>query len=157
MSDTGLDAFDATVQKSNAWLKRLMEIGGWEDRRQAYRALRATLHALRDRLTVEEAAELAAQMPMLIRGLYYEGWDPAGKPVRERHLDEFLGRIDRELRGDPPIDAETAARAVFRLLSERVSDGEIEDVIHLIPREIRTLWASSPSGARSDTSRTPVQ
>ena len=146
MSITGLDVFDATVHKTNAWLKRLMEIGGWQDRHLAYVALRATLHALRDRLTVEETAQLAAQLPMLVRGFYYEGWDPTGAPARDRHQEAFLARIWRELPPGAPMDPEPVARAVFRLLSERVADGEIDDVRHVLPAEIRELWPAAPVG-----------
>jgi uncharacterized protein (DUF2267 family) len=32
------------------------------------------LHALRDRLPPEIAVHLSAQLPMLVRGIYYEGW-----------------------------------------------------------------------------------
>jgi uncharacterized protein (DUF2267 family) len=146
MSVTGLEVFDATVHKTNTWLKRLMAIGGWQDRHLAYLGLRATLHALRDRLTVEEAAELAAQLPMLVRGFYYEGWDPTGKPVRARHQEEFLARIGREVPPRAPMDPESVARAVFRLLSERVADGEIDEVRHVLPSEIRELWPTTPVG-----------
>ncbi|TMB45162.1 MAG: DUF2267 domain-containing protein, partial [Deltaproteobacteria bacterium] len=90
MSATGLEVFDTTLQKTNSWLKELMGILGSQDRHMAYLALRATLHALRDRLTVEEVAHLGAQLPMLIRGFYYEGWDPTGKPLRVRRKEEFL-------------------------------------------------------------------
>jgi uncharacterized protein (DUF2267 family) len=141
VSITGLDVFDETVHKTNAWLRRLMAIEGWADRHVAYLALRATLHALRDRLTIEEVAQLSAQLPMLVRGIYYEGWDPTGKPVRERSREAFLDRIERELGPGLPVEPETAARAVFRLLSERVAEGEIEDVRHILPADIRELWA----------------
>jgi uncharacterized protein (DUF2267 family) len=140
MSANGLEVFDATVNKTNSWLKRLMDILGWEDRHLAYLGLRATLHALRDRLTVEEAAELAAQLPMLVRGFYFEGWDPTGKPVRERHREQFLARIERELPAGVRVDPELVARAVFRVLSEQVDDGEIDDVRAILPSEIRELW-----------------
>ena len=92
MSTTSLDVFDRTLQKTNMWLNQIMEIMGWEDRHAAYTALRAILHALRDRLTVQEAAQHAAQLPMLIRGIDYEGWNPAHTPAPERHLDQFLAR-----------------------------------------------------------------
>ena len=79
MSATGLEGFDKTVQTTNAWLKEIMEATGL-DRRRAYRALAAVLHALRDRLTVDEVAQLGAQLPILVRGLYYDQWHhPAGK------------------------------------------------------------------------------
>ncbi len=139
MSTTGLEVFDSTIQKTNAWLKELMELLEC-DRREAYVALRATLHALRDRLTVEEVAQFAAQLPMLVRGFYYEGWDPTGKPVKERHIEEFLLRIEQKLRPHE-LDPEQVAPAVFRLLANRVSEGEIEDVEHLLPRDIREWLA----------------
>jgi uncharacterized protein (DUF2267 family) len=141
MSTTGLDVFDRTIHKTNIWLKNLTETLDCVDRHHAYLALRATLHALRDRLTIEETADLAAQLPMLIRGLYYEGWDPAGKPLKERHREQFLTRISEELRPSG-IDAESAARAVFLVMANRISEGEIEDIEHVLPKEIRDLWPS---------------
>jgi uncharacterized protein (DUF2267 family) len=140
MSATGLEVFDITLHKTNSWLKELMLELHWHDRRKAYLAMRATLHSLRDRLTVEEVAQLAAQLPMLIRGFYYEGWDPTGKPLKIRDKEEFLGLVEHELRGNELIDPERVARAVFKVLSDRVTEGEIEGVKHLLPAEIRELW-----------------
>jgi uncharacterized protein (DUF2267 family) len=141
MSNTSLDVFDRTLQKTNVWLNQLMEIMHWQDRHTAYTALRATLHALRDRLTVQEAAQLAAQLPMLIRGIYYEGWNPAQTPVPERHLDQFLARIEREFRSDDRADPEEIARAVFCVLATHVTQGEIADIEDMLPSEVRALWS----------------
>jgi uncharacterized protein (DUF2267 family) len=140
MSATGLDVFATTVQKTNSWLNDLMQIAGFQDRHKAYMALRAALHALRDRLTVEEVAQFGAQLPMLIRGFYYEGWDPTGKPLKVHDKEQFLARIGQAFRDDESIDCEQIARAVFALLAKRVSQGEIEDVKHLLPKEIQELW-----------------
>src|SRR3954468_2699243 len=140
MSATGLEVFDTTIHRTNSWLKELMEELGEQDRHRAYQALRATLHALRDRLTIEEVAHFGAQLPMLIRGFYYEGWDPTGKPVRERHLEDFLVRVDSAFTPADAVDGEQVARAVFALLARKVSEGEIEDVRHVLPSEIRKLW-----------------
>jgi uncharacterized protein (DUF2267 family) len=140
MSATGLDAFDTTIQKTNLWLDDLMQALYWQDRQTAYLAMRATLHALRDRLTVDEVAQLGAQLPMLIRGFYYEGWDPSGKPVRERHREQFLERIEHEFPGADRLGYERVARAVFAVLTKHVSAGEIEDIRQVLPAELRDLW-----------------
>jgi uncharacterized protein (DUF2267 family) len=155
MSATGLEVFDTTLQKTNSWLKDIMLGMGWQERRKAYRALRATLHALRDRLTVEEAVQLSAQMPMLVRGFYYEGWDPVGKPVKARDVEDFLALIAYEFRGDDDIDPDQVARAVFCVLAQRITQGELDDIEILLPKEIRVLWRQAQTqGARSVLPRT---
>ena len=140
MSMTGLDAFDTTVHKTNRWLNELMELAGWDAKQKAYLAVRATLHALRDRITIDEVAQLGAQLPMLMRGFYYEGWDPRPTPPKERHVEQFLGRIAQELPRGDAAEAEGMARAVFTLLKLRIADGEIEDVKRVLPEEVRHLW-----------------
>ena len=140
MSATDLEAFDTTIHKTNSWLNDLVLALDWSDRHKAYLALRATLHALRDRLTVEEVAHLGAQLPMLIRGFYYEGWDPTGKPVKERHKEHFFARIEQQFRGDASIDPEEIVQLVFAVIASRVTDGEIEDEKHILPTEVRELW-----------------
>jgi uncharacterized protein (DUF2267 family) len=140
MSMTGLEVFDSTVHKTNTWLNdlaRLLELG---DKHEAYQDMRVTLHALRDRLTVEEAAQLSAQLPMLLRGVFFEGWDPTGKPVKERKVEDFVAAMAREYPRDRPTDLAEVATAVFKVMAMRVSSGEIEDVKGLLPEAIRGLW-----------------
>jgi len=144
MSATGLEVFDRTLEKTNSWLHDLMQSLNWTDRHKAYVALRATLHALRDRLSIEVVAQLGAQLPMLIRGFYYEGWNPTNKPLIIRHKEQFLEHIEQQLQGNDFVDdlsaVEEIARAVFTLLEQRVSTGEISDVRHVLPAEIQELW-----------------
>jgi uncharacterized protein (DUF2267 family) len=140
MSLTGLAAFDSTVHTTNAWLKELMEDLRWEDRHRAYAALRAVLHGLRDHLTVDEVVTLGAQLPMLIRGVYYEGWHPADKPLRERKKEQFLAHIAAAFREDPSIDPEDVTQAVLGLLARHVSGGEVAGLKHALPAELRALW-----------------
>jgi uncharacterized protein (DUF2267 family) len=145
MSATGLSVFDTTLHRTNVWLKELMELLDWQDKNKSYLALRATLHALRDRLTVEEVAQLAAQLPMLVRGFYYEGWDPTGKPQKDRHGEEFLAHLERYFPDDKTLDAERMARAVFTVLARHVSPGEIEDLKLMLPSSLRRLWSPQAS------------
>lgn len=137
---SGLEVFDSTIHKTNSWIKDVMHELGTDDRHRGYQVLRAVLHALRDRITIEEVAQLGAQLPMLIRGFYYEGWDPTDKPVKHRHKDEFLARILLAFRTDDDIDPERCARAAFAVLARRISEGEIEDVKHVLPSELQDLW-----------------
>jgi uncharacterized protein (DUF2267 family) len=111
-----------------------------EDRHQAYLALRAVLHTLRDRLSPEEAAYLGAQLPLLGRGIYYEGWTPTGKPTKERHKEQFLGKIADYFVKEPQIDAERIIRAVVHVLDRHISEGELHDIKHSLPRELLLLW-----------------
>lgn len=141
MSATGLPAFDTTVQKTNTWVNDVAAELGWEDKHRAFQGLRVTLHALRDRLTVDEAAQLAVQLPILLTGFYYEDWKPATNPSKERTKDQFLSHISDYFQTiEPNIDAEAIARAVFKIMSNRVSTGEIEDITGILPAEIKELW-----------------
>lgn len=140
MSATGLSVFDETLQLANLWLKEIMERLDWTDRKRAYRALRATLHALRDRLPPALAAKLAAQLPMLVRGIYYEGWHPADKPLKLRGKQGFVDLIEDHFRQDPNPDPEGVVRAVLAVLASHVTAGEVEDVKRALPEPIRALW-----------------
>lgn len=140
MSETGLPVFDKTLQETNGWLKSLMDHLHTDDRRDAYIVLRATLHALRDRIGPENAVHLGAQLPMLLRGLFYEGWHMAGTPTEEHNTQQFLDHIRREMPLIPAKDADRAARAVFEVMWEKIEPGEVAKVIGLLPANLRDLW-----------------
>ncbi len=130
-----------TITKSQGWLTDVaVELGGAEPH-EAASALRCVLHALRDRLTPDEAVDLAGQMPLLIKGVFFDGWVPSKTPIRTRGLDEFLDLVERPLAGRSfDLGAEAVTRAVFRVLTDRVSAGEIRDVRGTLPEEVAALW-----------------
>ena len=140
MSVSTIHGLEHTVHLTNEWLKQLTERLDWADNQRSYRLLRSALQALRDWLDVNEAAHLGAQLPMLIRGIYYEGWHPAKTPVKERSKDAFIARVEKQFKSDPMDDPQEAVRAVFWLLDTRISDGEIDDVRHALPKQLRELW-----------------
>jgi uncharacterized protein (DUF2267 family) len=142
MKFTGLDVFDSTIQRANNWLKELMFELNSTDHRETYLVFRSVLHALRDHLSAGDAIYLGEQLPMLIRGLYFENWDPQGKPLPLRRPNDFFSVVAQNMArdGDNASNAENSARAVFRLLDRKATDGEIEDVQHVIPPILLDLW-----------------
>ena len=138
------------VQNTQAWLKELSDNGELADSQESLAVLRAVLHHLRDRLTLEEAVDLGAQLPTMIRGIYYEGWRPSKTPTKARSLQDFVDEVSaREFPNAVPV--ERAIRDVFALLAHHCDPGEISDVIGQLPSELKTLW---PKGAQTYRART---
>jgi uncharacterized protein (DUF2267 family) len=138
MTDLDPSIIERSVEKTHVWLNEIVEELGVEDRHYAYRALRAVLHALRDRLPVDVAAKFAAQLPTLIRGIYYEDWNPGSTPLASHDLDAFLQRVAHEggMAGD--TEASLAVTAVTHTLRQHLS-GEIEELLAVLPDKFKTL------------------
>ena len=145
MTSVHVEAIDRSPEKAHVWLNELAAELGDADRQAAYRILRAFLHTLRDRLGVDEAAQLAAQLPLLVRGIYYEGWDPSSTPRRYRDPTEFLDRVAHEalLHGD--TEASFAVSAAAAVLRKHISAGELDDVLDVLPAPIGALLTEPPT------------
>lgn len=146
MTSTGLDVLDRTIQETNTWLK---DLSGrlYLKHHDSYLALRAVLHTLRDRIGRDNAVHLGAQLPILIRGVYYEGWTARAVGTKERHKKAFLEHVRAELPANSTIDPERAVCSVFDLLWDKIDPGEIAKLIELFPEELRDFW---PRLARAD-------
>lgn len=140
MSAVGFENIDHTVQLTHIWINELDTRLGWADKHRSYRLLRTVLQAVRDWLSVNEAAGFGAQLPELLRGIYYEHWRPATTPVKNRHKADFIAKIDNAFRTDPITFTSDAVTAVFELLSAKIAAGEIDKVRHELPADLRALW-----------------
>ena len=139
MSSTGLEVFDKTLQTTNIWLDDVMDTLG-PDRNVAWHVLGAVLRALRDRLPLGLAAHLGAQLPLLVRGAFYDQFRPEHRPEPLHTEHEFLAYIASELGGGRPVNVRLATQAVFAVLRQHLSEGLTEKVIATLPRQIRELW-----------------
>jgi uncharacterized protein (DUF2267 family) len=142
MTSDRVDIIDRSVEKTHIWLSDLAAELDTEDRHYAYRVLRAFLHALRDHLSVENAAQLAAQLPIFIRGLFYEGYSPSRTPEHVRDRESFLERIASEAILAGPTEASFAVEAASAVLREHISPGEVDSVLQALPEHIRELVAT---------------
>lgn len=141
MSTHGLEILDKAMHTTNLWLKEIGESDGiGPDPQRSYHALRSVLQTLRDRLTVDEAAHLSAQLPLMVRGVFYEGYRPAAMPQKFRTQDEFLGKVSERAGNIGPINPKDASRAVFRVLDRHIAGPEMEKVKHALPHEVRSLF-----------------
>lgn len=137
-----IQELEDAVRMTDEWISDLVQRLRWHDRQKAYLALRATLHALRDHMPVDEAIYLGEQMPALLRGIFYEGWHPREHPLPLEDRSLFLDRIHDGVHRDPGIDPEQVAEAVFSLLADRLPADELEDAKAVTPAPLRTLWPS---------------
>lgn len=136
---SGVDTLDRSIHHANAWLADLTgELG--EDRRAAYRILRSFLHLLRDRLTVEEGSHLAAQLPHLWRGVFYEGWHPGRPPEGYHDRAIFLERLADEAQLAGATEASIATEACAKVLRAHVDEGEYQHVLNVLPSGLVALF-----------------
>ena len=144
MSATGLDVFDRTLQTTHIWLDEIIE-DIHTDRQTAWHVLGAVLRVLRDRLPPGLSGHLSAELPLLVRGSYFEQWRPGVETLKMRSLAEFLERVSDGLRDTKPIGSLDAVRTVFSVLNHHLDYGQVEKVRQALPEEIRALW---PDGVR---------
>jgi uncharacterized protein (DUF2267 family) len=139
MSATGLDVFDKTFQTTHIWLDEIMVDVG-PDRRLAWKLLSAVLHVLRDRLPVGLTAHLGAQLPLIVRGVYYDQFQPSRQPTEINTLDAFVGEVATRMGDVRSVDPEEAVKTVLAVLSRNVSPSQLIKVKEALPLDIRLLW-----------------
>lgn len=139
MTNIGISHLDESMQKTYEWLDLVAAGLNIDDRQKAYAVTRGVLHVLRDRLTVEEAADMAAQLPLILKGVFYDGYKPAGKPEKIKSKTHFFEKVALEARGLNEVELSLAVRAVFGVLQEKVSFGELEDIRDILPEDLKDL------------------
>ena len=145
MSFTGVDSLDRSIAKANAWMADIDKEFDTDNRQLAYRVARAWLHCLRDRLTVQVAAHFAAQLPELLRGVFYDGWNPSHVPVKYG-AGEYVTRFARDARVHD-TDVTKAARVVTAVARRHMSAGVVDEAFGLLPADLRRLLESTaPAG-----------
>ncbi|SDZ40269.1 Uncharacterized conserved protein, DUF2267 family [Jannaschia faecimaris] len=146
MSAQNLEVLDHTVQLTHEWVNELRERIDWPSSRDALRLMRAVLTEVRDHIPHEEVAQLSAQMPLLIRGMFFEGWRPAITPLTDRSAEHFIKAIEARVGQVDGYRGREDIAAVFATIGNRVSDGELRQVRHALPPAIRDFWPTDTLG-----------
>jgi len=135
-----IHVFERTTHEAHEWVNDLAGRTGWSNEREVLRLLRSVLAAIRDHLPVNEMAQFSAQMPLILRGMFYEGWQPKNTPLRERHAAAFIAAIEGRIGDVVDYQGPADVKAVFNVINARISRGEVEDVRACLPQELRDLW-----------------
>ncbi|WP_340105278.1 DUF2267 domain-containing protein [Rhodohalobacter sp. 8-1] len=136
-----LKEFDRTVNTSEKWIIEVSEELGTDDYSKALQGFRATIHVLRDRVKVNDATNLGSQLPVLLAGYYYEGWNPAEVPVAHRNKKDFLDAVQLNIQNlSHSLDANECVPAVLSVLSKRISDGQMNKIKSNMPDDLLELW-----------------
>ncbi len=143
MESPRLIPFEVTLQKTDEWMKDVMEELGPDDPQMAYRSLRAVLHSLRDQMMPGDVMNTSAQMPMLIRGLFLEGWKATPPEGDIDTQEEFFALVNEELMVPADVGPEDSTRAIFRVLEKRISCGEVQDIQGMLPDPLKGLWTEA--------------
>jgi uncharacterized protein (DUF2267 family) len=152
----GTNTIDHAADNAQVWLRAIAaQLDG--DLRTAYHALRAVLHVVRDRLPLPDAVALGAQLPLLIRGIYYDGWSPHAAPHRARHVEEFLGLIERSMaEASTKPEPQQVVGAVCDRLRAHLSAGDLARLLPPLPPGLRLLLTTAIAGRPSFPPVRPV-
>lgn len=138
--------FEKYVEDGNRFLKQLAKaLETPNDRDHAARICVAVLHAIRDRVTPEESSHLIAQLPMMLKAVYVDGWDMSRERADAKTLEEFL----EEIREHAPLtaardfgndqQARDNVKAFFGVLKQYVDQGEMRDLCAQLPQGVKEL------------------
>ena len=139
MSASGLEVFVKTLETTHIWLNEICNDLG-PDKQVAWKVLSTVLHKLRDRLPIGLSAHLGAQLPLLVRGVYYDQFEPSKVPTECNSREEFVAEVAEWLNDTRPVDPDLAVRSVFGVLSRHISEGQVNKVREALPRSLRQSW-----------------
>ncbi len=153
---TNILSLDRAIQNTIQWLNDIQTELGVDNRDKAYKATKAVLQTIRDRLPVEEVMHLTANLPLVMKGMLMDGYDLKEKPLRIRSVEEFYEYIQQyyDWQRRETIEAEKATRAVIAVLNRRMGGGEMQKVAANMPEKIRRLFEDAGVEiAQPETSR----
>jgi uncharacterized protein (DUF2267 family) len=153
MSSAGSDPFNHALHTANTWLADVGAALGTRDRHYTRGVVRAWLHTLRDRLTVDAAAKFGAQLPELLRGVYYDGWEPNKVPAKynvEQYIERFAAQASI-----PAVQVPTTAATVTEVMADRMSPGQVRETLAELPTDLRAIVTGTSPAGRAAISAEP--
>lgn len=136
-----VSVFARTAHKSQEWIREMQKELKWVSGDNAYHLLRAVLQSLRDQMSIHEAAHFAAQLPILLRGTFYEGWNPQISELCGDTKDEFLKSVKTKMGplGTPKFELESGVLVALNVIKKHISAGEMKDLTGMVEPSLRSF------------------
>ncbi|MGZ5279268.1 MAG: DUF2267 domain-containing protein [Pseudobdellovibrionaceae bacterium] len=156
---TGTRNIDEAVHKLNGWLLELMKAMNWDSRERALSAYRATLHTVRDLLPDNNVVHFGAQLPLILKGIFYDGWTLKTRPIYQVHTaSQFYDLVRFELgSANLKFDNETIrqfTKAIFQTMTKHMGEKEMRKVKALLRENVRDIIPVSLDKVVSAKSKT---
>jgi uncharacterized protein (DUF2267 family) len=106
----------------------------------------AVFHTLRERITVEESMHLISNLPMILKGIYVDGWKITKHIYDADTLEDFLNEVIQHTPRQDGYDfggkqmARDTVKAVLRVLRRYVDEGEIRHIQQQLPEGVAALF-----------------
>lgn len=140
---TNILSLDRAIQTTILWLNDIQEELNWDSRDNVYKATKAVLQSIRDRLSFEEVVHFSSNLPLVMKGMMMDGYDIRDKPLNIRSLDEFFETVQQNYDGQRRdiVNAGEASRAVMKVLKNKMG-GEVIKAGASMPGAIKKLFES---------------
>lgn len=134
--------FENSVQKSEGWIKEMQSELDWVSADSAYHLLRSVLHVLRDNFSIDEAAHFSAQLPLVLRGTFYECWNPQKNQVQGLTKEEFLNAVRSNMGPSDRLnyDFEKGVVVAVGVIMNHISQGEMDDIIQSQKHSLKNFF-----------------
>ena len=140
------NTFEKHLQEASGFFKNLAtQLGTPDDIDHAVRVLKGVFRALRRRIIPDDSLHIVSHLPLVLKGMYVDGWT-INEPLSEAQtLDEFLFDIrnNTERKANADFASDELARkkitAVLNALKQFISNGEMRHVRDELPREIAQM------------------
>ncbi len=122
--------------------QNMMRTGLFHDEQQAREIFIASLLALRDRLSTDQAVHLGNFLPKLLREKYFDDWNKEARQSVSINKSEFLAEVSFYLdrHNDWSLD-DLVPEALHELLNF-MNEDEVSRVKHAIPESMQDIFDS---------------
>lgn len=139
--------FDKYVHDANEYFKYLAtKLGHPDEQNRVVFIWRAVMHTIRDRIHISESIDLISPLPMILKGMYVEGWKYHDKPLYDfETLEQMKTQVKAlqnkygEARFDWSKPTDEIISITLESLEKYVPAEQMEQIRNQLPDDIKEV------------------